>query len=476
MKGTAPLFDAGVIVSRPSRRVATPKVVVADDETTGVAGMALWGEFLDRLSVVDEADRRQLRPIGPGGYTGGECYRAVVEMLLAGGEFVSDRSLLAGEANDRLRGEHRLASHTTLWRFLAGADLGRAMKAAAVNRTMLARGWAMGAGPTGEWITIDPDATTVDVYGDKEGAAHSYKGERALSPMIGVCGETGDVLGVRARGGNAEAGRAIAGFIAECVAAVPAPARERSRLWVRVDSAGYRNEVFVTCEKLGAVFSVTAAKKPNVQAAIEALATDPTTEWVAALGAEHERGSQVAETTIVFTGRYRRHRKRTTPKGFARTMRLIVRRQPVDAGDQLSLDDLNGWRFHAIVTNAPADISAVDVEHHHRLRGGLPENTIRRLKEDFALAHAPVANFFGNWLWWHACALAHNTARWIQALALPEPFHRCRAKRLRLAFFNVAARVVRHAGRLWLRLPRTHAWADAFIAALTRVRLLPAFA
>ncbi len=54
--------------------------------------------------------------------------------------------------------------------------------------------------------------------------------------------------------------------------------------------------------------------------------------------------------------------------------------------------------------------------------------------------------------------------------------HLRRTKRLRLAFFNVAARVVRHARQLYLRIPRSHAWADAFIEALTRIRALPAFA
>ena len=116
------------------------------------------------------------------------------------------------------------------------------------------------------------------------------------------------------------------------------------------------------------------------------------------------------------------------------------------------------------------------VEAHHRLRGGIPEDTIRQLKEDFGLDHAPLQNFFGNWLWWHACALAHNTARWLDDLALPREFRRCRGKRLRLAFFNVAARVVTHARQLWLRLPRSHAWAAAFIEALTRIRRLPAYA
>jgi len=123
--------------------MAHPVAEASEDSVTGVAGVALWGEMLDHLGLVGEADRRNLRPIGPGGYTGGECYRTVVETQLAGGDFISDRSLLADEATQALRGEHELPSHTTLFRFLAGADLGRAQRAAAVNRAMLRRAWAM---------------------------------------------------------------------------------------------------------------------------------------------------------------------------------------------------------------------------------------------------------------------------------------------------------------------------------------------
>ncbi len=146
MKTTATLFDVGEIIAKPRREATRVKVEIADEEVTGVAGVALWRPFLDRLNLVGVADARGLRPIGPGGYTGGECYRTLVEVLLAGGEFLSDRSLLEG-ATEQLRGAHAFPSHTTLFRFCAGADLGRAQKAAAVNRTMLARAWALGAGP-----------------------------------------------------------------------------------------------------------------------------------------------------------------------------------------------------------------------------------------------------------------------------------------------------------------------------------------
>jgi hypothetical protein len=464
---TAPLFDAGDLIARPSREAAPVRATVTDDEVTGVAGIALWGPLLDRLNVVAEGDRRGLRPIGPGGYTGGECYRTLVEVLLAGGDFLSDRSLRGG-ATQRLRGEHRLPSHTTLWRFCVGAGLGRVAKAAAVNRTMLARAWAMGAGPSGGMVTIDPDATLVATYGpNKQGSTFTYRGETGLSPLIGVCGETGDVIAVRARAGNAHPGRAMATFVGECATAIPDAVRSTSNLWVRIDSAGFQHDVFAATEALGAVFSITAPQHANVKAAIEQLAGDPDTQWRPALGGEADRGSEIAETTLT-VGKTSKQR---------RLLRLIVRRQRTSAGDQLSLDDLDGWRFHAIATNLPAVFAPADmIEAHHRLRGGIPEDAIRQLKEDFGLIHAPCESFFANWLWWQAAALAHNCARWVRHLALPPEFDRCRGKRLRLAFFNVAARVVNHARQLWLRLPRSHAWADAFIEALTRIRALPAFA
>jgi hypothetical protein len=465
VKITPVLFDIkDTVIARPERRVAHPVVSATEDDITGIAGVALWGELLDHLGLVAESDRRQLRPIGPGGYSGGECYRAVVETQLAGGDFISDRSLLDGEATARLRGEHSLPSGTTLWRFLAGADLGRVRRAEAVNRAMLRRAWAMGAGPAPGLLTIDPDATYVSTYGPKkEGSRFSYKGEVQMSPLVGVCGETGDLLALRARGGNASPRKKLASFVDECVAAVPEPWRSSSQLWVRVDSAGYSAAVVNVATRHGAAFSITCLKDRKVQAAIFELASDPNTVWRPALCADGEiAGAEIAECTYVFA---------------RRTLRMIVRRQRTAAGAQLSFDDLDGWRFHAIVTNIPFIFGdAASIEHHHRLRGGAPEEAIRQLKNDFGLNHAPLQNFFGNWLWWCASALAYNVARWLRVLSLPEPFATCRGKRLRLSFLNVPARVTMSGRQLRLRLPRAYAHAKDFVVALARMRALPAFA
>ena len=369
---------------------------------------------------------------------------------------------MADPATTALRGSNRLPSVPTLWRFLAGADLGRVAKAAAVNRVMLRRAWAVGAAPDGERLTIDPDATRVAVYGPgKEASAFARTGQTALSPLIGVLGETGDVLAVRARGGAANDGRAMGSFIDECIRAVPAGARDRYRLWIRVDSAGYQEQVIAAAVRHDADFTVTTRCYVNVLAAVHVLAADPATAWTTAMGRETDAGSQIAETTATLLGR---------------RLRLIVRRQPKACGEQLAFDDLDGWRLHAIITNVDPDrLSAAEVQAHHRLRGGIPEDTIRALKNDFGTNHAPVQPFFGNWLYWQAVALAHNVGVWLRTLALPPTYRRARGKRLRLGFLNVAARLVRHGRRLHLRFGAAYRHLQAFATALDRLRALTAF-
>src|SRR5689334_14333194 len=94
VKANALVFDLGdALAARPSGGVPRVIVEAGEDSVTGVAGVALWGPLLDRLDLVGAADRSDLRPIGPGGYRGGPCYRSIVEVQLAGGDFVSDRSL-----------------------------------------------------------------------------------------------------------------------------------------------------------------------------------------------------------------------------------------------------------------------------------------------------------------------------------------------------------------------------------------------
>ena len=117
---------------------------------------------MDRLNVVGEADRRGLRPGGPGGYSGGGCYRALVGTQLAGGDFLSDQGLLADAATAVLRG----VRHCRRWR--------------------RSRGLATAPSWTGPTVTIDPDATRVATYGSgKQDSTFDGLGQTGLSPLVG---------------------------------------------------------------------------------------------------------------------------------------------------------------------------------------------------------------------------------------------------------------------------------------------------
>jgi hypothetical protein len=50
-------------------------------------------------------------------------------------------------------------------------------------------------------------------------------------------------------------------------------------LWLRVDSAGYQQQVIEAAERHGTDYSVTAKRNKPVAAVIHALATDPDTVW-----------------------------------------------------------------------------------------------------------------------------------------------------------------------------------------------------
>jgi len=68
---------------------------------------------------------------------------------------------------------------------------------------------------------------------------------------------------------------------------------------------------------------------------------------------------------------------------------------------------------------------------------------------------------------------AQDLTCWAQALLLSGELGVAEPKTLRYRLWHVAARVVRHARRLILRLQRTWPWAAELAAAFTRLRALP---
>jgi hypothetical protein len=148
--------------------------------------------------------------------------------------------------------------------------------------------------------------------------------------------------------------------------------------------------------------------------------------------------------------------------------RLIVRRTRL-IGPQAEL--WPDWRHFAFITNRTDDIVIVEAEHRDH---AVVEQVIADLK-DQPLAHFPSGHFYANAAWTVLAALAHNLLRWTQLLGLPNTTVRA-ARTLRRWLVQIPGRLTSHARGWTLHLPARWPWHGDYMAALARIRALPAAA
>jgi hypothetical protein len=212
---------------------------------------------------------------------------------------------------------------------------------------------------------------------------------------------------------------------------------------LRADSGFWNVKVFKRLEKAGWQYSIGVRMIPAVHEAVEQVEESA---WQK-IEYPEEGEAQIAETTYG-------------------DRRLIVRRtRLVGAQAQLWPD----WRHFAFITNRTEDITIVEAEHRDH---AVVEQVIAELK-DQALVHFPSGEFNANGAWTVLGALAHNLLRWTQLIGLPDTTVRA-ARTLRRRLLTIAGRLTRH-GRSWtLHLPARWPWQGDYIAALARIRALPA--
>jgi len=155
------------------------------------------------------------------------------------------------------------------------------------------------------------------------------------------------------------------------------------------------------------------------------------------------------------------------PKTWKRERRFVVRRDPIEPGEQLSLDG-GDYHYYALVTN-DHERSADELERWHRAKANV-ENRIKEAKLGLGLDNLPCRGFHANWAYLLCTLLAYNLLCWLKLLALPARERLSYAKRLRFRFIAVAATVGRSGRRLLLRLSAGYPLLNDFVEALQRVR------
>jgi hypothetical protein len=426
----------------------------------GHAGAALLRELADRVGLTSalgwrgSQDRRRRHPDAA-------VLRDLAVMLADGGDCLSDLAALRDQPE--LFGP--VASTPTAWRVLerAAHDPDGLARLRAARAHARARAWTAGGDPDVELLVIDADATLVLAHSDhKEGAAGTYKHTFGFAPLLAYLDRgaaPGEPLAGVLRPGNAAAGSSddLIELVDLALAQLPAASHQQPVL-VRSDSAGASTRLAWHLYDRGVGFSLGMPIDAHVRAAILA---QPEQAWTPAVDADGQvrDGAEVCELTgWVDLG--------TWPAG----TRLLCRREDAHPGAQLRFTDHDGHRFQVFLTDQPdGDLACLELRHRQRAR---VEDRIRAAKAT-GLSNLPFDMFRRNQVWLELVLAAQDLVCFTQALLLEGALALAEPKTLRYRLLHTAARVVRHARRIILRLQRTWPWAAALARAFTRLRALP---
>jgi hypothetical protein len=310
---------------------------------------------------------------------------------------------------------------------------------------------------------VDADATLVLAHSDaKQGAEGSYKHTFGFHPLLAYLDRghaPGEPLAGLLRPGNAPAGGAddLIELVDLALAQLPAAARDQPVL-VRSDSAGASTRLAWHLRDDQVGFSLGMPIDAHVR---EAILTQPEQAWTPAIDADGQPrdGAEVCE----LTGWLDLH---TWPPD----TRAICRREDAHPGAQLRFSDHDGHRFQVFLTDQPdGDLAALELRHRQRAR---VEDRIRAAKAT-GLRNLPFDLWRRNQVWLELVLAAQDLTVWTQTLLLDGALAVAEPKTLRYRLLHTAARIVRHAHRVILRLQRCWPWAAELARAFARLRALP---
>jgi hypothetical protein len=348
----------------------------------------------------------------------------VVHLLLGYRELRDQRFYRDDPMVKRLLGLRRLPDVATISRVLASIDARAVILVRALCRSLCLdrlRKLALAR------ITLDFDGSVLSTMRKAEGTAVGYnrkrRGARSYFPLFCTIAQTGQVLDVLHRPGNAHDSRGAGEFILDCLDAVTG-ALPGARIEARLDSAFFSDEIVSILSQRGVEFSISAP-------------FDRLAELKARI-AQRKRWRLASEEVGYFEERWK-------PKAWAVPFRFVFIRQRRHVADKgpVQLDLFvpyeTGQEFKVIVTNKT--IAAPSLLAFHNGRGS-QEAVFGDLKTDCQMDYVAVRRLHGNQTYLLAALLAHNLNRELQ-MRTRQPERRTTSGRAPLWVFQTLATVRR---------------------------------
>lgn len=399
------------------------KLEITRDEITAHAGLALFGEFVHAMGILDLVDRHLPAPGSAKGYAPSRFVEPLLLMLQGGGRALEDLRQIRQDTGLReVVGLDVIPSSDAVgdWLRRMGVEQKGLTGLGQVHRPILRR---MLHQEEREDYTLDLDAS--QIVAEKQEAKWTYKGERGYMPMVGHLAENGLVIGEEFREGNQSPGERNLPFIQHCVQQLPKGKRIAR---VRADSATYQAAVFNWCEQEKVAFAIGAVRDEAVVKAIESI---PEEDW-----REYQNGS-ITETV---------HSMNETKKAF----RLIVVKRPVQA--DLLEEGEPAARYHVIASNR--EETAEETVAWYNQRGEASENKLKELKIGFGMERMPCGQFAANAVFFRLGVLAYNLFVYFKTAVCPSNWRRRQVRTVRWCLYQTAGKVTHHAGRVILKVRR----------------------
>jgi hypothetical protein len=392
--------------------------------------------------------------------------RTLAQMILAladGATCLSD--LAAVRAQSSMFGP--VASEATVWRTVDQIGPAEVRGIAAARASARERAWSAGAGPAGDGLIVDFDATLINTKADKQDARPNYKRGYGHHPLLAIVAETDEILTAKLRPGNAGSNTAVdhVTVLADALDQLPPTWSAghnvgdnlelvEHQVLIRADAGGASHWFAEECVDRNLEFSFGFHIDHRVRDGVMMV---PTGCWHPAIDAGGHRrdGAEVVELTEFID-------LSTWPTG----TRLIVRRERPHPGAQLSLfDTIEGFRHTAFITNQISfDVAALELQQRQRARA---ENVIRDTKA-CGLANLPFDDLVSNEVWMNLCFAANDLLGWAQRIGCVGQLRRATPKTIRHRLLHIAARITPNSRRL--RLDQDWPWTRTVIDAIARVR------
>jgi len=294
--------------------------------------------------------------------------------------------------------------------------------------------------------TIDLDATVME--SDKREAEYTYLGCRGYQPVVAYWAEQDLILADQFRDGNVPAGMGLLEVLQKTLQALPASVRQ---IRLRADAAAYVHELLDWCRQ-------EVRGRPRVEFAISADMTEELRAVIRAVPEDAWKPLRKIKDKGLVLGRKEWAEVEFVPslpsrkKGMKPDRYLAIRVHPAQ-GELFG--DGNAYHYYAVVTN----MWSWDGERllrWQRERCGTVEQVIDVLKNDLAGGSLPCKRFFANATWFRLNVMAYNVLAVMKKQSLPSVWGATRLKALRFHLLRLAARVVVHGRRIYLKVTGSH--------------------